>query len=240
MTPSAAKKLDAILAQQEELLKQSVARCMAKVNAEPSSANLRDLRAAQKQLAELQRQEEAKNDGGKFTTVIEAARWIMAEGFLVKERSAHDHIKNNVPRQKDGTWLQKHVEEYALRTWQNLRRGQFEAGGTGGADHKEEIAKETARKLRMKNDEEAGLLIRREDVQQVWIQSAAFLKQDLSNFGPKHVDLTIERVIAYLRDNGIDVDGINLSSVSASLLDTYDTALAGWLDRYARHGEKYA
>lgn len=137
----AAEKLDAILAQQESLLKQAVAKCMAKVNTEPTSANLRDLKAAQKQLADFQRDQEQQTSGGRFSTVLEAARWIMAEGYLVKERSAHDHIKNNIPRQKDGTYLQKHIDDYARRTWENPGRLAAEPDNT---DHKARLVKAMA------------------------------------------------------------------------------------------------
>lgn len=159
MTPvisEAAQKLDAILAQQEDLLKQAVARCMAKVNQEPTSANITDLRRAQKALAEYTRDQEAQASGGRFATAIEAARWIMAEGYLVKERSAIDHLKANVPRQKDGTWLQKHVDDYARRTWENPSRT---APPAPDLDHKTRLVKAMADEKEIKVKQLHGNLL---------------------------------------------------------------------------------
>jgi len=56
----------------------------------------------------------------------------------------------------------------------------------------------------------------------------------LINFGPRHVDASLEFIITYLRGCGVDFEGINFSSVSADLLDIYDKNLEAWLDRYAR------
>jgi len=81
------------------------------------------------------------------------------------------------------------------------------------------IAKETADRIALQNQVARGELIRREDAEARWVQAAAFLKQDLINFGPKAVDLMLETISSYLRSSGIDLDGLNLASTSPDLLD---------------------
>jgi hypothetical protein len=117
-----------------------------------------EMAKAQRALRAYQEQMAKDNSGGRFSTVLEAARWVMAHGFLVKERSACDHIKAGVPRQKDGTYLQAQVEEYAVRTWENPSRQMLE-GGEEDSGHKARLLRANADLMELKVAEKKGALL---------------------------------------------------------------------------------
>jgi len=102
--------------------------------------------------------------GDRFKNLAEAARWIVTQGYLVSERSINNHAKYpGFPhKQKDGSYIKQQVDEYAEKTWDNptivkqVSVGQSEDYSTG-------IKRETERKLKLKNDEEEGRLIRVEE-----------------------------------------------------------------------------
>lgn len=214
--------IDTILSQQEELLKQAVAKCMSRVNTDPNSANLRDLRSAQKQLAEYQKNMQTETSGGRFTSTIEAARWIMAEGYLVKERSAQDHVKQNVARQKDGTYLQKHVEEYARRTWENPGQTQLQPE----MDDKARLIKAQADKLELGNEVTRGQYLLKSEEEARDARVLAAIKQAVENFGP----FIIQDLIT------IGKEQQHLDSAAPTLLARYSDQAADLFNRFAISG----
>lgn len=233
MTDSAAQ-IDAIIAQEEQVLKAAVAQALVAVNARRPGATA-DYQRAQKAFQAYQRRQAAEGDGGRFSTFIEAARWVMSQGYLVKERSAHDHLKRNIPRQKDGSLLLSQVEAYARRTWENPARPIVDTEES--SDHRSRLIKEQADKLALANEITRGLYLLKSEVEQRSAARLAFLKQDLANFGPFLVDRLLEQVAAFLKANGIDIDSCSITSITPDLVADYDRHLERWLDRYARSGE---
>lgn len=153
--------LSAILDQQHDLLKATVATCMRNQQAALKSgtgigAATDELRKAQKALAAYEA-DQARDSGGRFATVIEASRWVMAQGYLVKERSACDHIKAGVAREKDGTYRQDKVEDYARRTWENPAQAVVESAAAD--DYKGRLLKANAELMELKVKQQHGRLL---------------------------------------------------------------------------------
>lgn len=92
------------------------------------------------------------------------------------------------------------------------------------------IARETADKLALNNEVLRGAYLPRNLVEQGLAERAAFLKQDLANFGPFMVDRFVEMSGQFLRSGG---DPENLSSLIPDMVDEYDQRLERYLHRYA-------
>lgn len=197
-------QLDTILTQQEDLLKANVARCMQLLQAAQKSGQgigvaTGELTKAQRALAKFQADAAKETGGGRFTTLVEAVRWVIEQGYLVKERSAHDHIKAGVPRQKDGTWLQKQVEEYAQRTWENPSRT-VEAVQDGDGGHKARLLKANADLMELKVLEKQGNLL---DAAEEEARDAAVLlaiRRHLELFGPELLKAIINDLAGMVPD----------------------------------------
>lgn len=156
--------VDAILGRQEALLKASVAKCMQNLAAAQRAgsgigAASRELAQAQRALRDYQTRQAREQAGGTFATMVDAVHWVMAAGYLVKERSCADHLKANVARQDDGSLLKTKVEEYAERTWDNPSRQLQGACGDEDTSHKARLVKATADLAELKVKERMGSLL---------------------------------------------------------------------------------
>lgn len=159
-----AQSIDTLLEQQEALLKGAVARCMQNLAAAQRAgagigAASTELARAQRVLRDYQASQAREQAGGKFATVSEAVRYVIAQGYLVKERSAADHIKGNLARQADGSYLKAHVDDYALRTWDNPRQAAETAASEEGDGYKARLTKATAELAELKLAERKGNLL---------------------------------------------------------------------------------
>lgn len=229
------EKLDAFIGQQEQALKVAVAASMREMNQSPVIANIRAYEAARKALdAYLERQATAES-GERFKNIEQAAAWIAGAGYLVSVRTVRNHAeRTGFPRkQKDGSYLKSEIEAYAATNWENPTRT-ASPGQENGGDHKTRYLKEQADKLELANEITRKNYILRTDVEQRCAQAAAFLKKDLSNFGPRICDQMVSALADFLRAQGMDMENINLQAVFPDLLYDYDQKLDAWLDRYAR------
>jgi hypothetical protein len=192
-----------------------------------------ELTRANKALADHREQQAAGGD--RFKNLAEASRWIVQQGYLVSERNVSNHSKfPGFPhKQKDGSFIKAQVEEYAARTWDNPTVGKAVVVGQTD-DFKTDIQRETARKLKMANDERNGTLVLRSQVEQELSSRLAFLKRDLYNLGPRAVDTLVEKFSILIKEQGVDLDGINLHALISDMEQLWDKNIAGYLDSYAR------
>ena len=185
-----------------------------------------------------------RDDDGWFRSARDAGFWLAGQGYISNRGNV---VTADVARKLVETLKKDPTKGYSRRLV--IQSADMKWGKPGGrqdenrpplqeeidkAAQQARIAKETADKIALQNQVSRGELIRREDAEARWVQAAAFLKQDLINFGPKAVDLMLETISSYLRSSGIDLDGLNLASTSPDLLDVYDRSLEAWLDRYTK------
>lgn len=157
--------------------------------------------------AELARANKALNDyreqqaasGDRFRNLAEVARWVVSSGYLVSERSIHNHARHpGFPhKQKDGSYIKRQVEEYAAATWENPTLGKQNHGPT--EDYKTGIQRETERKLQLKNDQDAGRLIPVEDEIRRRVQVIVGLKIAMENHRSTFSQSLSERMRASLQ-----------------------------------------
>lgn len=190
---------------------------------------------AQNALNEYLAKRDAAPAGERFAKLDSAVEpcvlsYLRARGWSLQKSKLSADAKAGKLVKRGGYYHAAEIDVYA-RTWCKPSDTQEPAKPS---DHKEEILRETARKLRVQNEEREGTLIPRPEVEQGLARRLAFLKQDLSNFGPFMVDRFIEAAAAHLRQCP-DPDSINLQSIAPDLVDLYDTKLEAWLDRYVQH-----
>jgi hypothetical protein len=97
---------------------------------------------------------------------------------------------------------------------------------------RERINLATARIQEAKAGEIEGKLLRRDEVEARNAQAAAFLKNDMSNYGPYICDQFVSTVATYLKSRGLDLDSANITAIIPDLLTDYDNRLDNWLNRY--------
>lgn len=198
--------------------------------------DLKRLKATEKELIEAMAKKSEAETGERFRNLEQAAAWIAGAGYLVSARTVRNHAdRAGFPkRQKDGAYLKGEVAAYAMANWENPSRPVEPNGGSTGS--KEDLVIEQVRKLRINNDVQEGLYVLKSEAEQRAAAAAAYLKNDLANFGPKAVDCFVELTVDFLRSAGIDTDTINLPTILPDLLEQYDRSLEGWMDRYAKAG----
>lgn len=198
--------------------------------------NTRNWRAQDKALKEYREQRTAVDNGQRFKNIEQAANWIISQGFIVSARSVRNHAdKPGFPKkQKDGCYLQAEIAAYAAANWDNPAKPVIDDPAEQKMAQRNDLIAEQTRKLRLANEITEGMYIRLAKVEQQFASRAAFLKQDLANYGPFVVDRFIEFASSYLKAAGIDLDSISLASIAPDLVSDYDLRLEKWLDRYTR------
>lgn len=211
---------------------------MASFKGEPGAAS--NLVKAQKALDEYRAARDSvstptelrfkKLDSSKEPCVLsylQSLGWMLQKTKLAKDAQEGKLLK------RGGWYYAKDAEVYA-RTW-------CKAGVTAPPDQSDidksheqaRIARETADKLAFNNEVLRGNYLPRNIVEQGLAERAAFLKQDLSNFGPYMADLFVEIMATHLKNSGVDIDSANVGAIVPDLLEQYDTRLEKWLGRYA-------
>jgi hypothetical protein len=225
-------KLDAILAQEEQLLKVSTAKAMQAYQQDNSTDNLRKWQAAKKALAEFTASQ--GESGDRFKNLAEVARWVITQGYLVSERSIHNHARYpGFPhKQKDGGYVKHQVETYAASVWENPSRPAAPAS-TDSANDKARMLKEQADKLELANEITRKNYILRSLVEQEMAARASFLKRDLYNLGPRLVDRVVEQAATLIREAGVDLTGVNMHQLIPDIEQFYAREIGRHLNNYA-------
>jgi len=237
MTADKSAQIDAIIERQEEALKAAVLSSLKAMNKSATHANIKSYQAAKKALEDYQSKQAADVTGERFRNIEQASSWIIAQGYLVSPRTVRNHAEKmqGFPRkQKDGSYLKSEIEAYAVATWENPCRPTTETPPASNVDHGSRLKKALADEREIKVAQLSGSLISRAEVEQQFSARAAFLKQDLANFGPFAVDRFIELMSAHLKASGVDLEGFAISAIVPDLVAEYDLKLEKWLDRYTR------
>lgn len=198
--------VDFTVDQQEQALKLAVAKAMKAMNEAPTTANVRAYQAASKALAAFQREQGQENAAERLPNLEQAAAWLIQQGFLVSPRTVRNHAERVAafPRkQKDGSYLQSEILDYARRSWENPSRPMV--GDVAPADHTDAIKRETARKLQMDNDIKAGLYLLRSSEEQRDAAVLAGFRRHLESSAPERLQALLAEIGAHLPD---DVKGI--------------------------------
>lgn len=195
------ERIDAILEQQEQALKLAVAKAMKAMNEAPTTANVRAYQAASKALAGFQREQGQESAAERLPNLEQAAAWLIQQGFLVSARTVRNHADRvaGFPRkQKDGSYLQAEVLDYARRAWENP--SQPLVGDDKPADHADAIKRETARKLQMDNDIKAGHYLLRSSEEQRDAAVLAGFRRHLESSAPERLQALLAEIGAHLPD----------------------------------------
>lgn len=177
-------------------------------------------------------------DAPRLKSIPEVLDYLTGQGFKVARRTLYLHKQQGILREQvGGGFTLKAVDDYARR---NLERPGINAPVPAAfSDDKARLIKAQADKIEFENELKSGKYMLREDVEARWVQAAAFLKNDLYNFGPRMVDLCLELVVKQMRAAGIDANATGIHSIGPDLLEVYDRALESWLDRYTKAAEKH-
>jgi len=221
----------------EAALRGNALKCkVAALKGEPNAAKA--LIEAQKALDAYLAQRDSE---GWLRSAPEAGRWLATQGYISSRGNA---ITADVARKVVETLKKDPKKGYSQKLV--VQAADMKWGKPGGridgkvpiiqeeidkAREQARIAKETADKLAFANDIARGNYLPKNEVEQMIAASCAFLKQDLSNFGPYIVDQMIELTGKYLKSQGIDAE--NITAITPDLLDMYDNRLERWLNRYA-------
>lgn len=228
-------EVEALTDTAEQALAQHALQCkVAAMKGEKGAATeltkaLRELAAYRKNRDDAQA---SGGDGEYFGTAAQALPWLQ-RGFVInKSKFYKDVADGKVPR-KNGVFKTDDLLFYARAA--GLRQAttpdQPEDTFTSA---KENVIRENIRKLKMANDEREGTLIARSLVEQELSARLAFLKRDLFNLGPRAIDSLMECFSILAREQGLDLDGINLLSLAPDLEAFWDKNMAAYLDSYAR------
>jgi len=171
-------------------------------------------------------------DGEYFAKPAQALPWLQ-RGFVInKSKFYKDVADGKVPR-KNGIFRAEDLLFYARAAALRPATTPDQPEDTY-TSAKEDVVRENIRKLKMANDEREGSLIARSLVEQELSARLAFLKRDLFNLGPRVVDTLMEQFSILAREQGLDLDGVNLLSLSPDLEAYWDKNMAAYLDSYAR------
>lgn len=170
-------------------------------------------------------------DAPRLKSIPEVLTYLTGQGFKVARRTLYLHKQQGILREQvGGGFTLKAVDDYARR---NLDRPGIDAPPSAAlSDDKARLLKAQADKIEFDNKLKQGQFLPYSLVEQGLAERAAFLKNDLLNFGPHVVDQLLESAGAYLKESGV-IDGGSLARIAPDLLNLYDTRLEKWLGRYA-------
>ncbi|MEK6531269.1 MAG: hypothetical protein AABZ23_02105 [Deltaproteobacteria bacterium] len=173
-------KLDGLLAREEELLGKALLQSMKRYNDNPTKKNRVDMEDAKKALAGVRA---GKGETGPcFPNLLAVLEYLKAEGWKIEKSKAYKDGRK-IGRQKDGTYRQKDVDEYARLCLQKL------AGATPADNVMEEkarlearILEEKLKALALENEINAGKWILKSEAEQKHTFKLALLLTVFDNF----------------------------------------------------------
>lgn len=227
-------QIEAIADPREQALASAEFRSRVALHQESTHDKVRNWKAADKALKEYRDDQATANSGERFKNIEQAANWIVSQGFLVSTKTVRNHEKRTgfPKRQKDGSYLQSEVADYAAQNWENPSRpAEPEQPQAAGRD---ELISEQVRKLRLANEITEGNYILRSLVEQEFSARASFLKRDLLNLGPRFVDRVLDKFSSLLKELGVEIEGVNIHSLVPDLEHYWDVKIAEHLHEYSQ------
>jgi hypothetical protein len=198
---------------------------IATAKANPTAANISTVEKARKALDDYSNQGGAA--GEKFKTQAAALLYLQRTYKIEKSKLSADVQSGKVPR-KDGTFSAKDLDYYANAVRLDPKTSEPQQSSDGLSD---DIKRETARKLRINNEEREGLLINRleEEARDAKLWSA--VKSDIENHAPVIVHELINRLLPIIEDDELRA---RVLSLTHELRLVYEDAIADIFDRYAK------
>ena len=212
-----------LLGIERKILRQAKIKTLEAMNKNPTVENLRAYQAAGKALAEFEcrRAERERPAKTEFTSVAEAFRYALSQGYTRTRQTMDNHIKaGRLIASRTGTIRLVDLERYL-----DLELGALDDAGDGLLSKK--LAAEVKRleaqaeHWRLRSMRERSEVIEVARVEQELATRAAFLRTDLENFFRTTTDNIIDLVDGN-RNKGPDLVAVALA------------ALEDWLDRYTR------
>ncbi len=185
--PTIATKYAEAAAREEDILKVAVVKGLGLVQANPTVENLKNHDAAKKALESFlrARQLEENPDSVVFKTVAEAFRYAIENGYRRTRQTLDNHIDGGLlPRQKSGGLAKTAVDAYlAMQSGDAdgiISEAQALEIRDQAAKTKKTEAQATVWDLRARR--EKGELLYRSEIDDLLVQRAQFLRQDLESF----------------------------------------------------------
>lgn len=216
MTTSHATDLQAIL---------DAAIATAKAN--PTAANISTVEKARKAVDDYNSAQAGDTAGEKFKTQAAALLYLQRTYKIEKSKLSADVQSGKVPR-KDGTFSAKDLDYYANAVRLDLKTSEPQQSSDGLSD---DIKRETARKLRIQNEEREGLLINRLEEEARDAKLWAAVKSDIENHAPAIVHELINRLLPIIEDDDLRA---RVLALTHELRLVYEDAIADIFDRYAK------
>lgn len=195
--------------------------------AQPTAANIAAVEKARKALDDYRADQAGDATGEKFKTQSSALQYLQRSYKIEKSKLSKDVQDGKVPR-KDGTFSARDLDYYASACRLELKTSEPQQG-TG--DLSDEIKRETARKLRIQNEEREGLLLNRLEEEARDAKLWAAVKSDIENHAPAIVHELINRLLPIIEDDDLRS---RVLSLAPELRLIYEDAIAEIFDRYAK------
>lgn len=197
----------------------------AAARANPTSANISAVEKARKALESCQSRSE---NGERFKTQAAALEYLQRTYRIEKSKLSKDVNDGRVPR-KDGYFHSRDLDYYARADRLDPKTSEAPKSD----DSADEIKRETARKLRLANEEREGMLINKAEEEARDAKLWAAIKSDIENHGHALVHELINRVLPIIPDDDLKA---KVLAINHALKLTYEDAVADIFDRYARDG----
>jgi len=192
--------------------------------AAPTSANIAACEKARKSLEEYTA---AQSDSGeRFKTQAAALDYLQRRFKIEKSKLSLDVGAGKVPR-KDGFYTAKDLDYYAHAVCLDLKTT---APAAATSDLSDEVKRETARKLRINNEEREGLLIRRDEEEARDAKLWAAIKADIYNNAAAIIHELINLALPVITS---DDERARLLAKTHDLRTAYEDMIDDMFDRYA-------
>jgi len=200
---------------------------IATAKANPTAANISTVEKARKAVDDYNSAQAGDPAGEKFKTQAAALQYLQRTWKIEKSKLSADVQSGKVPR-KDGLFSAKDLDYYANAVRLDLKTSEPQQSSDGLSD---DIKRETARRLRIHNEEREGLLINRleEEARDAKLWSA--VKSDIENHAPVIVHELINRLLPIIEDDELRA---RVLSLTHELRLVYEDAIADIFDRYAK------
>ena len=195
--------------------------------AAPTAANISAVEKARKALDDYLADQAGDPAGERFKTQAAALQYLQRTWKIEKSKLSADVQAGKVPR-KDGLFSARDLDYYANACRLESKTTELFQNSDGLSD---DIKRETARKLRIQNEEREGMLINKAEEEARDAKLWAAIKSDIENHAPAIVHELINRLLPIIEDDDLKA---RVLSLSHELRLTYEDSLADIFDRYAK------
>jgi hypothetical protein len=192
--------------------------------AAPTTANIAAVEKARKALEEYAAA--AAGPEPRFKTQAAALEYLQKQYKIEKSKLSKDVAAGKIPR-KDGFYCAKDLDYYAAADQLPLKNS---VPAVVTSDLSDEVKRETARKLRLNNEEREGLLIRRDEEEARDAKLWAAIKADIYNNAAAIVHELINLALPVISS---DEERAGLLARTHDLSTAFEDMIDDMFDRYA-------